>query len=774
VTRHLLDVYPHPRRSLLVVWAKDGRRTVRTEVPYQPDFCIHSDGKPLAWAERRLAEDPRIERTWRDRARLAPGGPFEEVLRVRPWNLHDVHAVAAQLRRAVHTKGYVLFDVDHQPESRWMHARGLFPLCRLADDGSLRPHPKEDRWTYDYEVPELATMHLRAGSESPGKPSFEDPLRHVELDGVRIECAGPDDEARVLRQMHRLLRAKDPDAILTHGGDGWDVPYLLHRIRANGLEDDVWLGRAPDPVRPDQQAKSIATYGRILWRTDAHYLRGRFHVDLGKKSLADNPDRKDLHGLVYMARVSNRRLQDVNRNGPGYCLQQMQIDEAQREGAALPWKRNLSEEWKDVATLCAVDRGGQVAKPQPGLYGDVWSCDFSSYYPSIVVRHNLSSDTLNCTCCPEAQPIPDLGFHACLRRDGHQARALRPTVEHRRRIKAILKRAKEVGDVSQTEVERAEAVKAELKGLGVVCFGYFRYRNARYGCAEVHQAIQAIGRRGMDRAKGLAEDDGFEVLHMITDCLHLRRPGATRAQVLRLARRITDAVECPIDVEGRFKWLMLLDSKTRSTPGEGVGVPNRYYGAFEDGSLKVRGIELRRHGTPPFVDAVQQGMLDVLAKADGPKRFCALVPEALAVADDAARRLRARDVGLEELVIHTRTRQSVEEYTQTTASRTALLRLRDAGVEVRPGQSVGFVLTRGSGPRQGRAVPVELLGEGPFAGRTPYDVQGYLRLMARSVETLLSPRGHREGALFRRFSSAACRIRTSDLGINSPTLHQLS
>ena len=35
-------------------------------------------------------------------------------------------------------------------------------------------------------------------------------------------------------------------------------------------------------------------------------------------------------------------------------------------------------------------------------------------------------------------------------------------------------------------VAKAKAIKSEHKALGVVCFGYFRYRNARFGCAEVH------------------------------------------------------------------------------------------------------------------------------------------------------------------------------------------------------------------------------------------------------------------------------------------------
>ena len=46
-----------------------------------------------------------------------------------------------------------------------------------------------------------------------------------------------------------------------------------------------------------------------------------------------------------------------------------------------------------------------------------------------------------------------------------------------------------------------------------------------------------------------------------------------------------------------------------------VGVPNRYFGVFEDGSLKLRGIEARRHDTPVFFSNYQQLILNILSEA---------------------------------------------------------------------------------------------------------------------------------------------------------------
>jgi len=449
----LFDIYPHPRRSALVVWVKHGASVTKRLVPYFPDFCVKAETQALAVAEKLLAQDRRVERTWRARQRLWLRGPEEEVLRVQPKRLQDTWSIATDLRRRTHTKGFLFFDVDHSQESRWMHAQGLWSLCRLAVGPAgveLRAASGEDRWTVEYPDPELRAVRLEVVAQKSGHtPAFTDPLESIRLGDEALTCPIPGDadaERSTLRAFAAAMARLDPDVIVTKHGDRFDIPFLLSRIHALGLQDEVRLGRDADPApdKPDQASKSIHTYGRWLFKTHAFYLRGRWHIDLAKKTLDSEDDRKDLHGIVYLARVANRRAQDVNRNGAGFALQQMQIDLACDRGVALPWKRNLAEDWKDAATLCAVDRGGQIMVPEPGIYEDVAACDFSGYYPSLVVQHNLSSDTLNCQCCPDGPVIPELGYHVC-KEQGHQSEILKRLWGHRRWAKAVLKRAKTEG-----------------------------------------------------------------------------------------------------------------------------------------------------------------------------------------------------------------------------------------------------------------------------------------------------------------------------------------
>ncbi len=450
----LFDVYPHPRKSALIVWIKHGAGASKHLVPYQPTFCIKAEAETLEKAQTLMADDSRVAATWFDETALWLRGPKHRVLRIQPKRFQETTRIATDLRKATKSKGYLFFDVDNQPESRWMHEQGLWSMCRLALDGDgvawpLRPHPDDERFTINYPDPGLKTTWLNVEVDKRGHVAdFNDPLVSLRLgDTTWTVTDDPGSERGILLALGERLRETDPDVIFTKHGDRFDIPYLLHALRRHGLQETVWLGRDrdPDPAHPDQEGKSISTYGRWLYKTSAYYLRGRWHVDLSKKTLDSEDDRKDVHGILYLTRVSNRRAQDVNRNGAGYALQQMQIAEAIDMGTAIPWKRNLAEDWKDAATLCAVDRGGQIMVPTPGIYEDVAACDFSGYYPSLVVQHNLSSDTINCECCPDGPIVPELNYHVCEKNTGHQSGILKRIAPHRKWAKAVLRKAKHQG-----------------------------------------------------------------------------------------------------------------------------------------------------------------------------------------------------------------------------------------------------------------------------------------------------------------------------------------
>ncbi len=277
----------------------------------------------------------------------------------------------------------------------------------------------------------------------------------------------------------------------------------------------------------------------------------------------------------------------------------------------------------------------------------------------------------------------------------------------------------------------AQAIKSELKAIGVVCFGYARYKHARYGCAEVHQAIQAWGREGMTTAREVAEADGWSLVHGLTDSLFLHRPGATRQDAARLARRITKAVGVPLEVEDHYRWMVTLPALTH---GPLVGAPNRYYACNDVGEIKQRGIATRRHDTPPWVHRATEAVLAVLARARTAAEFRAAIPVARAAVKPYLADLDAGRVPLADLAVTITVTRDPDDYKANTHTAAAALRtLRHAGHDVQPGQCVQYVVQRGTPgvPEAQRVAPLDLPGREPIVDR-----RHYMALLERSVQGL--------------------------------------
>jgi DNA polymerase elongation subunit (family B) len=61
-----------------------------------------------------------------------------------------------------------------------------------------------------------------------------------------------------------------------------------------------------------------------------------------------------------------------------------------------------------------------------------------------------------------------------------------------------------------------------------------------------------------------------------------------------------------------------------------IPVLNRYYGVFDDGRVKMRGIEARRADTPPLIAEAQKAMIEhACIQARDLEEFMERIPEAL-------------------------------------------------------------------------------------------------------------------------------------------------
>jgi len=737
----LLDVTEARDGSGVVRWVKDATtRAVTAEpVPFAPPFLVAGAPDALDRAARLLADDPGAARVERRTERPSLfDRRARRVLAVTPRRSMDRKRLATLVDAFGGYHAFQLYDVDLSLPQLYHLAHDLYPFAPIADDGRgwRATEPPE---TIDARTPPITALALVVGRPEVRRRGrlLEERITAVTLGDATIEG----DEASILAELVRELARADPDLLLTEGGDAADLPALYRRAALHGFtESEFHLGRAPGPFAPTRAAFSYASYGQVRHRTASYPIPGRFHVDRENSFLFDDVA---VEGLVDAARLSRLSLQTVVRQSPGTCFTAMEMAHAIAAGVHVPWKKNRPEEFKPADRLVAADRGGVILQPPVGLHDTVDEFDFASLYPHIMVRHNLSTETLDCACCPASGHVaPGLGYRSCERRVGLIPRTLAPLLARRLAFKARL------ADPSRPAAERARyRHRAKmLKWILVTAFGYQGYRNARFGRIECHEAINAYARTLLAGLIARAEAAGYRALHGLVDSLWLAPVDPDRPpDGPAFAEAAGRAVDLPLGYEGRYRWIAFLPAVTH-----GFGVPNRYFGLYTTGEFKLRGVGSRRHDTPAVLRAFEREVLDLLAKAPDAEAVRGSRPKILARGDLFAARLRAGDWPAEELLLTHRLAQPAAAYVQYTDTVAALRQLADLGLERAPGEYVRYVIVDRTQRRYTERVRV---AEAVEAG-TAYDADAYLELLARCAETLLAPLGIDRAYLLDRWGVA--------------------
>ena len=174
------------------------------------------------------------------------------------------------------------------------------------------------------------------------------------------------------------------------------------------------------------------SYGRILFKNSATTLFGRLHVDTQNSFIAD---KCDLSGLWELARVTKLPVQYCARTSTGTGISYMQMELAWRDGVLIPEQKAEPEDPKPPDELLIADRGGLVFTPKIGFHANVAELDFVSEYPSIMARFNISPETVNCPCCPDAPRVPELGYRVCQKRRGITSRVVERLIAKRGELK---------------------------------------------------------------------------------------------------------------------------------------------------------------------------------------------------------------------------------------------------------------------------------------------------------------------------------------------------
>jgi DNA polymerase elongation subunit (family B) len=715
----LLDLYPCPQGMTLWLLTRNQITHKLTDTNFRPSFYVHVPEPSLQRTAQLLAQRFHVECRQVERVDIWQAEPIL-TLKVHVYDptlfrsaTHFVQRTDAEAR---------LYNSDLMLASLYCWERSLFPLARVeADvDGEgkiLGLTCADDPWALDYELPPFRIMEMRLAGLSRVNPAHgRRGALEVAIDGETYSL--DDSDIPVAENFARLLKRFDPDLLLTDWGDSTVLPHLLQQ--AERYHIPLPLNRDALPIQ-QSRGRSYTSYGRILFKESATTLFGRLHVDSSNSFMAS---KCELAGLWEFVRVTKLPIQYATRTTAGTGISYMQMELAWRDGVLIPSQKAEPEDLKSPDELLIADRGGLVFTPKLGFFENVAELDFVSEYPSIMARFNISPETVNCPCCPEAPRVPELGYRVCQKRQGITSRVVGKLIERRVQLKRLIQEA------GAESAQRYKLQRESLKWLLVCCFGYTGYKNARFGKIEAHEAINAVARETLLVAKEIAEQRGFELLHALVDSLYVQKSRATRQDYEQLAREIEEQTKLPIAIEAVYRYVVFLPSRQFNN----VPVPNRFFCVDQDGALKVRGLECRRHDTPPIVTQMQNEVLSILSTAQDFESYASKLAVAKEIFAHYLERVKDRSIAIEDLVISKRLTRSPRDYQKASLTAIAAQQLFGREVKLRPGQVIEYVITDADAAVSNDRVRAYALWEG-WQG---YDHKKYSEILREAFAPFLN------------------------------------
>jgi len=627
---------------------------------------------------------------------------------------------------------YRLYNVDVPVSQAYFYEKDIFPLAYVlvVDSGNRLSYDVLDSVeSCEYAIPAFRSMWLNVDvRKERGPQQFSHKIENISLDSddetVLINSGY---EADKILELVKTVKTRDPDFIFTRGGDSFLFPYLAHRASVNGILDQFTLSRENIPLKAKKsRGRSFFSYGRVYHKAATRRLYGRVHIDVDNTFIYAA---SGLEGLIEVSRTCRVPFHKASRASIGSIMSSLQLYTAWKSDILIPWKKSEPESFKSGWELLVADRGGFVFEPKLGFHTDVVEVDFTSMFPMLMLTRNISAETVLCKCCPNSKiRVPELGYNVCEKKRGIVPKTLDLLLKKRLKYKSLMR---EVSDEDQRNVY--DMRQAALKWILVTCFGYLGYRNARFGKVDAHIAVCAFARDVLLKTAEMAEQKGFEVVHGIVDSLWLKKAEVTPREVADFCMEVSRVVSVPLNVEGKYRWIVFLPSKVL----EEVPVLNRYYGVFENGKIKIRGIEARRGDTPKFISEAQMEMIRTLANATNLEDFLSKIP-CVEILRRYAQKLISNEIKIEDLLITKKLSKNPSDYNRSVFQAIAAKQLEKAGFEVSAGQIVRYLIVDSKSKNvNGRVLVAELL-----KATVHCDVQKYLGMLVSAGETLLGVFGY--------------------------------
>lgn len=652
------------------------------------------------------------------------------------WKLYlehpqDVPTIREKVRE--HPAVVDIFEYDIPFAKRYLIDKGLIPM-EGEEELKILAFDIETLYHEGEEFGKGPIIMISYADENEAKVIT---WKNIDLPYVEVVSS----EREMIKRFLRIIREKDPDIIVTYNGDSFDFPYLAKRAEKLGIK--LTIGR--DGSEPKMQRigdmTAVEVKGRIhfdlyhvITRTinlPTYTLEAVYEAIFGKpkeKVYADEiakawesgenlervakysmEDAKATYELgkeflpmeIQLSRLVGQPLWDVSRSSTGNLVEWFLLRKAYERNEVAPNKPSEEEYQRRLRESYTP---GFVKEPEKGLWENIVYLDFRALYPSIIITHNVSPDTLNLEGCKNYDIAPQVGHKFCKDIPGFIPSLLGHLLEERQKIKTKMKE-------TQDPIEKIllDYRQKAIKLLANSFYGYYGYAKARWYCKECAESVTAWGRKYIELVwKELEEKFGFKVLYIDTDGLYATIPGGESEEIKKKALEFVKYINSKLpgllelEYEGFYKRGFFVTKK-------------RYAVIDEEGKVITRGLEIVRRDWSEIAKETQARVLETILKHGD-------VEEAVRIVKEVIQKLANYEIPPEKLAIYEQITRPLHEYKAIGPHVAVAKKLAAKGVKIKPGMVIGYIVLRGDGPISNRAI----LAEEYDPKKHKYDAEYYI------------------------------------------------
>ena len=388
--------------------------------------------------------------------------------------------------------------------------------------------------------------------------------------------------------------------------------------------------------------------------------------------------------ILELSRLTGLVPFDACRLTYGQLTENFLLREAKKRDILAP-NRPMHDEQERRRSQGAYE-GGFVYTPEEGLYEDISVFDFRSLYPTVMVAHNISPDTLDAENCSEVFSPEEFDFYFCQDEQGFFPELIEDLVSSRYDLKDEMKQK----DEDSQEYERLYNRQQAQKVLANAFYGYLGYTGARWYSKNCAQATTYMGRKYIEETIEEARSSGFEIVYGDTDSVFLRGKDIqeNREEFLeKVNGKLPEFME--LEFEGHFKRGFFTSKKG------GEGAKKKYALLGETGEMKITGFAQVRRDWSPVAKNLQKEVLRAVLEDR--------VEDAAEKVSETTEKLKNQEYEASDLGIFTTLTKPPEEYDSTSPHVEAARKAERRGDEIEPETTLEYVITRGGGSISDRA-----------------------------------------------------------------------